>query len=388
MLIQHPDPTVAHVLATWAPRMIVQGIDYNDLVTTAARIRVWDDWCREWCVTAAGHEEFACRLKQKAIGRVPPRRIFSPRWLITSAATTLPRIWRVYSGGIIKRVECYAKAAPYLDPRAERHEVPIRNFRMAAYLRVPSGVTKPPVVVIISGLESTKEEARTMEDGFLRRGMATFTFDGPGQGESWFQGGMIVDFERATSAVIDYLEKLSQVDANRLGVFGPSMGGYLAPRSAACDTRIKACTFAGGMYDRTRVLKRLEDPFEFARIAHIWKVYDKQKLVELHSRCTLEGLASKIRCPLLVVHGTKDFVPVEQAKRTYDEASGPKEWVLLEGGNHVCNNMPFRYRPLIGDFLAKHLGARTVCIRDLWICSGSSLFKSSQSRGSHLTVLD
>ena len=37
MLIQHPDPTVAHV-ATWAPRMIVQGIDYNDLVTTAARM--------------------------------------------------------------------------------------------------------------------------------------------------------------------------------------------------------------------------------------------------------------------------------------------------------------------------------------------------------------
>ena len=91
---------------------------------------------------------------------------------------------------------------------------------------------------------------------------------------------MIVDFERATSAVIQtHLEKLSQVDANRLGVFGPSMGGYLGPRSAACDDRIKACTFAGGMYYRTQVLNRLDDPFEFARISHIWKVYDKQKLV-------------------------------------------------------------------------------------------------------------
>jgi hypothetical protein len=29
---------------------------------------------------------------------------------------------------------------------------------------------------------------------------------------------------------------------------------------------------------------------------------------------------------------------------------------LLEGGNHVCNNMPFRYRPAIGDFLTQHLG--------------------------------
>jgi 2,6-dihydroxypseudooxynicotine hydrolase len=73
-----------------------------------------------------------------------------------------------------------------------------------------------------------------MEDGLLRRGLATFSFDGPGQGETWFQGGLIVDFEQATSAVIDYLERLPQVDANRIGVFGPSMGGYLAPRSAAC----------------------------------------------------------------------------------------------------------------------------------------------------------
>ena len=59
MLANHPDPTVDHVLKTWAPRMIVQGIDYNDLMTTGERIRTWDDWCREWCVTGAGHEEFA-----------------------------------------------------------------------------------------------------------------------------------------------------------------------------------------------------------------------------------------------------------------------------------------------------------------------------------------
>ena len=36
MLANHLDPTVDHVLKTWAPRMIVQGIDYNDLMTTVA----------------------------------------------------------------------------------------------------------------------------------------------------------------------------------------------------------------------------------------------------------------------------------------------------------------------------------------------------------------
>jgi 2,6-dihydroxypseudooxynicotine hydrolase len=109
------------------------------------------------------------------------------------------------------------------------------------------------------------------------------------------------------------------------------------------------------MYDRSRVLNRLDDPFEFARIAHIWKIYDKEALRALNLRSSLEGLAPKIRCPLLIVHGTKDFVPVEQAKRLFAEASGPKEIHILEGGNHVCNNMPFVYRPLVGDFLTKHL---------------------------------
>ena len=52
MLANHPDPTVDHVLKTWAPRMIVQGIDYNDLMTTGERIGTWDDWCREWCAIA------------------------------------------------------------------------------------------------------------------------------------------------------------------------------------------------------------------------------------------------------------------------------------------------------------------------------------------------
>src|SRR5918912_1605649 len=56
---QATDQTVKRVLATWAPRMIVQGIDYNDFVTTQARIDTWDDWCREWSKTAAVHEELA-----------------------------------------------------------------------------------------------------------------------------------------------------------------------------------------------------------------------------------------------------------------------------------------------------------------------------------------
>jgi 2,6-dihydroxypseudooxynicotine hydrolase len=355
-VIGHADPTVAHVLATWAPRMIVQGVDYNDLVTTAACIRTWDDWPREWCATAAGHEQRARDAESRGATASATEAYLLAAMAYHFACNNSPHDQATYGVAARKRVECYAKAAPCLDPPAERHEVPFDGMRMAAYLRVPRGITRPPVVVIVSGLESVKEEHRTFEDGLLRRGLATFAFDGPGQGETWWQAGMIVDFERATSAVIDHLERVPAVDAARLGVFGPSMGGYLAPRSAACDARIKACAISGGSYDRRRLLARLDDPFDFARWSHIWKVYDKAKLRELTLASTLEGLAPKIRCPLLIVHGTEDFVPLEQAQKVYAEASGPKELVVVEGGNHVCNNKPFLYRPLVGDFFVRTLG--------------------------------
>ena len=39
-------------------------------------------------------------------------------------------------------------------------------------------------MIMIPGLDSTKEELRSTEDLFLERGIATFSVDGPGQGEA------------------------------------------------------------------------------------------------------------------------------------------------------------------------------------------------------------
>jgi hypothetical protein len=30
--------------------------------------------------------------------------------------------------------------------------------------------------------------------------------------------------------------------------------------------------------------------------------------------------------------------------------------VLYEDGTHVCNNIPFKYRPLVGDWMQDQLG--------------------------------
>jgi alpha-beta hydrolase superfamily lysophospholipase len=358
---QATDRTVQRVLATWAPRMIVQGIDYNDFVSTQARIGTWDDWCREWSKTGAMHAELARQHAERgerlSAGEAFFRAAIAYHFAINNFVHDLDQ----YVTGHRHKVACYQEAAPNLVPPAERHEVPFGDqVRMPAYLRLPPGRAekKPPVVVIISGVDSVKEEHKTLEDGFLQRGLATFSFDGPGQGETWFQVGMIVDYERATSAVIDYLAaNVPAVDAERVGVFGPSMGGYLAPRSAACDPRIKACAVSGGGYDRSGMREAVlrDDQFQTARLHHLFKISDREALLAALSGCTLEGLADNIRCPLLICHGTHDMVPMQSAERLYAEASGPKQLLVLAGGNHVNNNMPYRYRPAVWDFLRREL---------------------------------
>jgi 2,6-dihydroxypseudooxynicotine hydrolase len=73
---------------------------------------------------------------------------------------------------------------------------------------------------------------------------------------------------------------------------------------------------------------------------------------------SLAGVAGRVRCPLYVVGGTADrLVPGSAAERIAAEAQGPTVLNLVEGGNHVVNNKPYRYRPQSADWLAGQLAS-------------------------------
>jgi alpha-beta hydrolase superfamily lysophospholipase len=352
MVFAARSPSVDQMVANWGHRMIAAGIDYNDFMTTLPRVKVyWEDWCREWCATAAIHEKLA--QEHEARGAAISAAEASFQAALGYHYACLHFIWdqKQYVLAHNKRVALYTKAAPYLDPPAERHEVPFGGLRMPAYLRRPNVPSRAPVVVFVSGTDSTKEEHHSMENVFLRRGLATFSFDGPGQGETWFKAAMPVDFERSTSAVIDYLQTLASVDATRVGLYGQSLGGYLATRSAAHDQRIGGCIASGGSYDRSFMLPHLEDPSQRGRHEQLYKVTDWEALARIIRASTMEGMAQKIHCPLMIVHGTRDFVPLEHSQRLVREASGPTELLVLEGGRHCSTNLAYRWRPQAGDFM-------------------------------------
>src|SRR5262249_59703284 len=96
--------------------------------------------------------------------------------------------------------------------------------------RLPKGVSRPPLVLMTMGLDSTKEELLTFEMDFLRRGMAILAFDGPGQGEAEYDFPIRYDYENVVGPVIDWVHaNLRDVDTGRIGIWGISLAAYYPP---------------------------------------------------------------------------------------------------------------------------------------------------------------
>jgi pimeloyl-ACP methyl ester carboxylesterase len=72
---------------------------------------------------------------------------------------------------------------------------------------------------------------------------------------------------------------------------------------------------------------------------------------------TLRGVAPRIRQPAPYVTGGLDrIVPWRQTERAARETPNGT-FVLFEHGSHVCSNIPYRYRPLVADWMAERLAS-------------------------------
>jgi 2,6-dihydroxypseudooxynicotine hydrolase len=257
----------------------------------------------------------------------------------------------------MKAVECRKLALPYLRPAGERVEMPYEGKWLAGILRKPAGVERPPVLLFACGLDSCKEETDAYEQPFLARGIATLAFDGPGQGEGEYDFAIRGDYEVAVKAVIDYVETRRDLDATRVGIAGISLGGYYAPRAAAHDKRIKACLALGGPYDWGECIDSVPD-----LTRETFRVRSKSATLDEARRkaatLSLKGIAGNITCPIYIMNGKLDrIVPAKDSERLANEVKGPVVLNLVDEGNHIANNRPYRWRTQSADWMAEQLGA-------------------------------
>jgi 2,6-dihydroxypseudooxynicotine hydrolase len=340
-------------------RYLAYGVDYFDIERILERIKRAEDWAREW----GAEGEARARDAEAALERgrkLTAGELFLRGALLCHFGALGVRGEAVADTAEVNalKMKLFARALPLLSPPGERIEIAFAGASFPGTLRKPASVARPAVVMLIPGAGSTKEEFNALEGEFLRRGLATLSIDGPGQGEGVALGAVPHDYERPVAAAIDHLERRKDVDAARVGLFGRSLGGYLGARAAAFERRVKSCAVSGGVFDLAETWDFCQ-PHTHKSIAACLQVKDPARAREAAGRYTLRGVAKDIVCPLLVVHGDQDKTAPVSGARWFHEAAGArdKSLVVYEGGNHVCDNMVYRYRPLVADWTAEKLAS-------------------------------
>jgi dipeptidyl aminopeptidase/acylaminoacyl peptidase len=273
-----------------------------------------------------------------------------------------------------RSMQCFEEGYHRRFPTIERVEVPYEGKLLPAYFMKAPGVDgRAPTVVTFDGLDSCKEMSVLFAGVELaRRGMHTLAIDGPGQGEALRLRKIPsrYDYEVPGGAAYDFVAGRADVDPKRVAIMAFSMGGYYAPRIAAFEKRYAACVAWGAHFDyhanwvvRRRELEAGGKKASSAKFQLPWVlgVPDMDAAMEKLKDYKLAGVAEKITCPILIVHGLHDtIVPYTFAEQLYAAVGSSDKTIKIftpaDGGSEHCH-MDNRMvgTNYISDWLMDHL---------------------------------
>ncbi len=245
----------------------------------------------------------------------------------------------------------------------ERRRVPYRASWLPAIV-VPAQGREKDTILLHGGFDSFMEEFVEWATSFARAGYRVVLFEGPGQGAALRRNGLVMspDWERPVAAVLDHFA------IERCTILGVSLGGYLAPRAAAFEPRIR----------RVVAFDVLDDFFDcFAARAPEAVVQRLRELLAAEQREVVNELAARLMganptTEWAIAHGRQvsgardafEFLRWLQQMTTAPFASRiTQDFLLLAGaGDHIVPLRQF-YRqaqnlPNVRSFTGRVFGAR------------------------------
>ncbi len=249
---------------------------------------------------------------------------------------------KIYLHG--KVLECHAHAMRLAATPVERVEIPFEGNYIQGVLHCAPGAKKAPTVLFCPGMDMTKESYMMPgQEPYVARGFNSLHIDGPGQGTSNIRKIRVTldNYERAGAAAIDYLCTRPEVDPERIVVSGFSMGSYWGMRIAATDHRVKGVATAAACYGPKWAIFNEASPRFKQVFMYMSGIHDEEKFDAFADHLTLDALAPRIKCPVLMVTGEYDpLAHLEDVVAVYEKVGGPKELWVLENNFHSPRNIP------------------------------------------------
>ncbi len=359
---------------------VYQQADIGECIETASRIEEsnFESWCRAWSSTAK-------RLHAQADIALKERHNLSASELYLRASTYY-RAAEFYLHGNRndKRItqlsrysrDCFARAVSLSIPSIASVSIPYENTTLPGYIYHPTSQKPTPIIIVQTGFDGTQEELYGFARAATKRGYTVITFEGPGQGAVIREQNIPfrADWEQVIQPVIDYAITLPAVDPTNIVLYGISFGGYLAPRAACFDHRIKALIANGGIYDPlegivTNVMKSFptkdalvqfieSDPKAFDET--ITKIMSEQSFMRWfvehgmyvfhadsphdfflkYGACSLKNDAERITATTLICDGDSEMPAlIGQSEALFAHIKAPKKLLIFhsaEGAGFHC----------------------------------------------------
>lgn len=341
--------------------------DDPEEVEVAQRLRPFDpkSWYEEWLRVAQRNEEIAEGYAAEKLNVSAHEFYLRASRFYREAIGYQQDTDKTMLPGYKKMLELFDKAWKLQNPPFERVTVTVDGHKLPGYFRKPGGPagTRFPTVIAYQGADSLAESTIMGMGSYVSRGMAALVVDLPGQGAAKRLQNLYMppDTERLVSDLIDYLETRPDVDGTRIGLRGISMGGYSAPRAASGEKRVKAVVTSAGSFDVLRDLFDFYPPIQ-QRVRWIIGAKDLADARRKLKDYTMEGVAQKIGCPMLIGYGPTDRIMDPQgAFRLYQAAVNSDRKMWSDAGHpHHDEKSGGRQKlrlPTAQDWMARRLGA-------------------------------
>lgn len=203
--------------------------------------------------------------------------------------------------------QCFSRFAALSEFRVSRIELSYRQGKLFGWHFHTSAAEAGGSVIVFGGMSGWSTAYRSMAEALCRRGLDCLLVDGPGQGDSRLEGGIVADadFSSGLSRFVDWIQE--RTPARRAGLWGNSYGGLLAALTAARDRRIEACCINGGpMFTELPPFRTAQEQF-----AAMFGESDPAALTTILSALAFDGERAPLVCPTLVLEGGADpLVPL------------------------------------------------------------------------------
>jgi pimeloyl-ACP methyl ester carboxylesterase len=329
------------VITLGRSRAIAAGVDPCEYDAITATLGCASDWTAAFRAAGAAHLA-AARHADEDGHNVTAADAYLAAAASSHISTTVPTSDRA---GHQEAAEAMAKALDILQPET----ISLISDTFHGTLRPQAADPAAPLVLVVPGLDSSRVEFHANAIALQRRGLATLTIDGPGQGDLAPATTLRADYHAVVTEALDAV-LATKITPRAIGLMALSLGGYYGAQSLAREKRLSAGVLVSGpsALDWAHLPELLQEILTVRAGSHD-AAHAFSETVDVHR------FAAEITQPVLVIDGENDVIPGYSNGTTLARLAPGAEHLIIPEGDHLVGNRRWHWLPRAADYLREQL---------------------------------